>query len=74
MADETEFWRDACRAAEARSAMQAETISSMRYAGNELARVLDDITNSELCQLDQISKAVVIATIGKWNRAKTGQL
>ena len=47
---------------------------AMLYAGNELARVLDDITNSELCQLDQISRAVVIATIAKWNRAKTGQL
>jgi hypothetical protein len=47
---------------------------AMTYAGNELARVLDDITNSELCQLDQISRAVVIATIAKWNRAKTGQL
>jgi hypothetical protein len=49
-------------------------VKNMTYAGNELARVLDDITNSELCQLDQISRAVVIATIAKWNRAKTGQL
>jgi hypothetical protein len=47
---------------------------AMLYAGNELARVLDDVVNSELCQLDQISRAVVIATIAKWNRAKTGQL
>jgi DNA-binding transcriptional regulator YbjK len=61
-------------AAEVRAEAQAKTISEMRYAGNELARVLDDITNSELCQLDQISRAVVIATIAKWNRAKTGQL
>ena len=44
------------------------------YAGNELARVLDDVVNSELCQFDAISRAVVIATIAKWNRAKTGQL
>jgi hypothetical protein len=44
------------------------------YAGNELARVLDDIMQSELCQFDAIAKAVVIATIAKWNRAKTGQL
>jgi hypothetical protein len=44
------------------------------YAGNELARVLDDIMQSELCQFDAISKAVCIATIAKWNRAKTGQL
>jgi hypothetical protein len=47
---------------------------AMLYAGNELARVLDDIMQSELCQFDAISKAVCIATIAKWNRAKTGQL
>jgi hypothetical protein len=44
------------------------------YAGNELARVLDDIMQSELCQFDAISKACCIATIAKWNRAKTGQI
>ena len=42
------------------------------YAGNELARVLDDVAQSN--QLDAIARAVVIATIAKWNRAKTGQL
>lgn len=72
--DHAEFWMKACKHAEARSANQTEHIQAMRYAGNELARVLDDITNSELCQLDQISRAVCIATIAKWNRAKTGQL
>jgi hypothetical protein len=61
-------------AAEARAENQAKTIAEMRYAGNELARVLDDVVNSELCQFDAISKAVCIATIAKWNRAKTGQL
>jgi hypothetical protein len=45
---------------------------AMLYAGNELARVLDDI--AQVGQLDAIAKAVVIATIAKWNRAKTGQL
>jgi hypothetical protein len=45
---------------------------AMIYAGNELARVLDDI--AQVGQLDAIAKAVVIATIAKWNRAKTGQL
>jgi hypothetical protein len=45
---------------------------AMLYAGNELARVLDDVAQST--QLDAIAKAVVIATIAKWNRAKTGQL
>lgn len=59
-------------AAEARAENQAKTIAEMRYAGNELARVLDDVAQSN--QLDAIAKAVVIATIAKWNRAKTGQL
>jgi hypothetical protein len=59
-------------AAEARAEAQAKTISEMRYAGNELARVLDDI--AQVGQLDAIAKAVVVATIAKWNRAKTGQI
>jgi hypothetical protein len=59
-------------AAEARAEAQAKTISEMRYAGNELARVLDDV--AQIGQLDAISKACCIATIAKWNRAKTGQL
>ena len=59
-------------AAEARAEAQAKTIPEMRYAGNELARVLDDVAQSN--HLDAIAKAVVIATIAKWNRAKTGQL
>lgn len=59
-------------AAEARAEAQAKTISEMRYAGNELARVLDDV--AQVGNLDAIAKAVVIATIAKWNRAKTGQL
>jgi hypothetical protein len=45
---------------------------AMLFAGNELARVLDDV--AQIQQLDAIAKAVVIATIAKWNRAKTGQL
>ena len=45
---------------------------AMLYAGNELARVLDDI--AQVGELDAISRAVVIATIAKWNRAKTGQV
>jgi hypothetical protein len=61
-------------AAEVKAKAQDEQIQAMRYAGNELARVLDDVMQSELCQFDAISKAVCIATIAKWNRAKTGQL
>jgi hypothetical protein len=72
MPNNEEFWADACRRAEQRCENQAKTISEMRYAGNELARVLDDVAQST--QLDAIAKAVVIATIAKWNRAKTGQL
>jgi len=74
MPNNEEFWTDACQRAEQRCENQAKTISEMRYAGNELARVLDDVVNSELCQFDAISRAVCIATIAKWNRAKTGQL
>ena len=55
------------------AAEQAKT-KNIIYAGNELARVLDDVVNSELCQFDAISKAVCIATIAKWKNAKTGQL
>jgi hypothetical protein len=61
-------------AAEAKAEALDEQMKAMRYAGNELARVLDDIMQSELCQFDAISKACCIATIAKWNRAKTGQL
>jgi hypothetical protein len=61
-------------AAEARALAQEEKQKAMLYAGNELARVLDDVMQSEICQFDAISKAVCIATIAKWNRAKTGQL
>jgi hypothetical protein len=61
-------------AAEAKAKAQEEQIQAMRYAGNELARVLDDVMQSDICQFDAIAKAVVIATIAKWNRAKTGQL
>ena len=59
-------------AAEARAEALDEQMKAMRYAGNELARVLDDV--AQIQQLDAIAKAVVIATIAKWNRAKTGQL
>jgi len=72
MPNNEEFWTDACQRAEQRCENQAKTISEMRYAGNELARVLDDVAQSN--QLDAIARAVVIATIAKWNRAKTGQL
>ena len=72
MADHSDFWEQTAKAAETRCQNQMEHIQAMRYAGNELARVLDDV--AQIQQLDAIAKAVVIATIAKWNRAKTGQL
>ena len=72
MADHYDFWEQTAKAAETRCQNQMEHIQAMRYAGNELARVLDDV--AQIQQLDAIAKAVVIATIAKWNRAKTGQL
>lgn len=66
-----DYWQDQCQRAEDRCEDQAKTIASMRYAGNELARVLDDI--AQIGELDAIAKAVVVATIAKWNRAKTSQ-
>jgi len=53
-------------------AAEQAKVKNMTYAGNELARVLDDI--AQIGELDAIAKAVVVATIAKWNRAKTGQL
>ena len=72
MADHSAFWEQTAKAAETRCHNQQEHIQTLRYAGNELARVLDDV--AQIQQLDAIAKAVVIATIAKWNRAKTGQL
>lgn len=67
------FWEKEARAAEARCENQARTIHDMRYAGNECARVLKDISESPLCQMDVISIAVIRATLARWDRAKTGQ-
>jgi len=60
-------------AAEARVENQAKTISEMRYAGNELARVMEDILGSGMITC-QISRAVMTSTVAKWKNAKTGQL
>jgi hypothetical protein len=60
-------------AAEARAENQAKTISEMRYAGNELARVMEDILGSDMITC-QISRAVMTATVAKWKNAKTRQL
>lgn len=71
MADE-QFWEDACKAAEARSENQAKTIGELRYAGNELARVMEDILGTDMITC-QISRAVMTATVARWKNVKTAQ-
>ena len=70
--DHTEFWTKACKDAEERCVNQAQSIQSMRYAGNELARVMEDILGSDMITC-QISRAVMTSSLAKWNKAKTGQ-
>ncbi len=67
-----EVWADACRRAEKRCENQAQTIGELRYAGNELARVMEDILGSGMITC-QISKAVMIATVAKWKEARFGK-
>jgi len=67
-----EVWADACRRAEKRCENQAQTIGELRYAGNELARVMEDILGSGMITC-QISKAVMTATIAKWKAARFGK-
>ena len=73
MADNNEeVWADACRRAEKRCENQAQTISELRYAGNELSRVMEDILGSGMVTC-QISRAVMTATIAKWKEARFGR-
>jgi hypothetical protein len=67
-----EFWAKSCRDAEKRCENQAQTIQAMRYAGNELARVTEDILGSSMITC-QISRAVMTSTVAKWKHVKTGQ-
>jgi hypothetical protein len=67
-----EVWADACRRAEKRCENQAQTIGELRYAGNELARVMEDILGSGMITC-QISKAVMTATVAKWKEARFGK-
>jgi len=67
-----DFWVKACRSAEARSENQTQTIAELRYAGNQLARVMEDILGSDMITC-QISRAVMAASLAKWQKAKTGQ-
>jgi hypothetical protein len=54
--------------------LQAEQAKQkdIRYAGNELARVMEDILGSDMITC-QISRAVMTASLAKWQKAKTGQ-
>ena len=71
MPNNEEFWAAACRSAEARCENQRQTISELRYAGNEMARILRDIAESN--QLDAISRACVIAAAAKWKQTTIGE-
>ena len=59
-------------AAEARADNQAKTIAELRYAGNQLARVMEDILGSDMITC-QISRAVMTASLTNWKKSKTGQ-
>ena len=49
-----------------------ELRDKLLYAGNELARVMEDILGSDMITC-QISRAVMTASLAKWQKAKTGQ-
>lgn len=72
MPNNEEVWADACRRAEKRCENQAQSIADLRYAGNELARVMEDILGSGMVTC-QISRAVMTATIAKWKEARFGR-
>jgi hypothetical protein len=72
MPNNEEVWADACRRAEKRCENQAQSIADLRYAGNELARVMQDILGSGMINC-QISRAVMTATIAKWKEARFGK-
>ena len=72
MPNNEDVWADACRRAEKRCENQAQSIAELRYAGNELARVMEDILGSGMINC-QISKAVMTATIAKWKEARFGK-
>ena len=73
MADNNEqFFFEALKRTEARCENQAQTIGELRYAGNELSRVMEDILGSGMVTC-QISRAVMTATIAKWKEARFGR-
>lgn len=46
---------------------------NLTFAGDELARVLRDLMGANGQITCGISRAVITATLAKWNRAKEGQ-
>jgi hypothetical protein len=73
MPNNEEVWADACRSAEKRCENQAQsTIAELRYAGNELARVMQDILGTDMITCS-ISRAVMTATVARWKGAKTSR-
>ena len=72
MPNNEEVWADACRRAEKRCENQAQSIAELRYAGNELARVMQDILGTDMITC-QISRAVMTSTIAKWKEARFGR-
>ena len=72
MPNNEEVWADACRSAEKRCENQAQTIADLRYAGNELARVMQDILGTDMITCS-ISRAVMTATVAKWKEARFGK-
>jgi hypothetical protein len=67
-----DYWQDQCERAQTRCENQAKTIGELRHAGNQLARVMEDILGSEMITC-QISRAVMTASLAKWKNAKTAQ-
>ena len=72
MPNNEEGWADACRSAEKRCENQAQSIAELRYAGNELARVMQDILGTDMITCS-ISRAVMTATVAKWKEARFGK-
>ena len=64
----------AMRAMHQGNMLQAEGAKhkAVTYAGNELARVMEDILGSDMITC-QISRAVMASSLAKWHKAKSGQ-
>lgn len=52
---------------------QSNKLENLTYAGDELARVLGDLMQANGQITCGISRAVITATLAKWERAKKGQ-